>query len=272
MMDAIVRLLPPAHEAMFVHDPMVGGGSVAFKLAWPYTVINDVNSVLISVYRQIQVAPMQVHFKVDQLREEFMKCETHNEKKLFYLAVRKKYNTPETTALERIPLFIFMNRTGYNGVYRVNKKGLYNVPFGRHKSYSFSDITKLVLMQNVMRGWIINNSNVFACKTCPKNGDFAFFDPPYPNGEFNSYDMDVFTLRQHQSLAAYVRSLASNGVRVMVTISDSALVRQMYSFMNFHETVVVRSVGQKVGSRGKVKELILTSYDVYAPETWGEWK
>jgi DNA adenine methylase len=172
---------------------------------------------------------------------------------------------PKSLALaERAARTIFLNKTGFNGLYRVNAAGKFNVPFGRYTNPQFCDEDNLRSCSLALQGVAIRVQNFEAVVRDAKPGDFVYFDPPYvpvsETSDFTSYVAGGFSWKQHEKLADVFRQLSHSGVYAMLSNSDTQAVRDLYVGFSLHEVHATRSVNSDATRRGRVSEVVIRNY------------
>jgi len=234
-------------------EPFVGGGAVFFARRPARSALTDVNTELIDCYRAIRDCVEDV---IEALRE-------HTYERDHYYAVRAV--EPKSLALaERAARTIFLNKTGFNGLYRVNAAGKFNVPFGRYTNPQFCDEDNLRSCSLALQGVAIRVQNFEAVVRDAKPGDFVYFDPPYvpvsETSDFTSYVAGGFSWKQHEKLADVFRQLSHSGVYAMLSNSDTQAVRDLYVGFSLHEVHATRSVNSDATRRGRVSEVVIRNY------------
>jgi DNA adenine methylase len=232
------------------HEPFVGGGALFFALQPECAVISDVNLRLIRTYRAVRD-------DVETLIAELKKCR-YDEK--FYYKMRER-PIDAGTDVEVAAWFIYLNKTGFNGLYRVNSKGGFNVPFGRYTNPTICDAENLRACSRALQHASILHQRFNNTKA--KRGDFIYCDPPYApvskvgdTKSFTAYSRDGFTGEDQVDLARLARKLKREGVRVLLT--NSPVARLFYKNFKIREVDARRSVNSSATGRGAVKELIIT--------------
>lgn len=260
--DRIWERTPNKFETYY--EPFLGGGAVLFNLRPEKAVINDINPYLINTYKQLQKDSRRIIREVNKLDRPPCNQE-------YYLDIRKHYNEKiEKQELdeEMAALLIWINKHCFNGLYRVNKKGLFNVPFnGKETGKSIDE-------KNIMDiGYYLQNNDIKilcvdfeeACKGITEK-DFVYFDSPYvpvsKTAAFTDYTKDGFTYDDHLRLAALYKSLADRGVRVMLSNHDVDLVHELYGDFTLEGTEVRRFINSDATKR-KGKEVIITNYEYH---------
>lgn len=241
------------------YEPFVGGGALFFDLVPPQTVLGDLNEALIDVYRAVAV---DVEAVITALA---MHKEMHDKDGVYYYKVRACWNTGEIMdAAERAAAFIYMNKTGYNGLWRVNRAGKLNVPIGRYTNPTIYVPDVLRAASTVLRRVTLRVGTYVETTQDAAAGDFVYFDPPYDpvskTSNFTSYTKNEFGKDQQKALAEYAWALHQRGVYVMLSNNDTPLVRDLYARFNIDTVKCRRSVNSAADKRGDVDEVIITSY------------
>lgn len=245
------------------YEPFVGGGAVLLSLQPQKAVINDTNEQLINVYKQLQKDPRAVICKVKDLDKEI--CD-----KDYYLSMRAEYN--EKIAGHELDsdcaaYMIWINKHCFNGLYRVNTKGLFNVPWNKKETGRSMDEENLLAI-----GQYLQNNDIRICcsdfeTVCKdiKEGDFVYFDSPYvpisPTASFTDYTKDGFTYEDHERLAKLYRKLSELNVKAMLSNHDVELVHELYEGFKIESLAVMRNINSDAKKRTG-KEVIITNYEV----------
>ena len=250
------RLLPqlypfvPATWGTY-HEPFVGGGAMFFGLRPRRAVLSDTNPELIHCY---EIVRDNVDGVIDELKKH------RYDKGLFY-AVRAQ--EPSTlTPPARAARFIYLNKTCFNGLHRVNRKGEFNVPFGAYKNPQICDEPNLRACSAALQGVTILLSPFETVVTRAVAGDFVYFDPPYlpisATSSFTAYTADGFSLPDHVLLRDVALELKARGVGVLISNSASPAVIQLYSDgFEIERVGVNRAINSKGHQRGKIEEVII---------------
>lgn len=249
---ALVMLRAAPENIRGYWEPFVGGGAVFFALARagriPRAYLSDTNHDLILTY---QVVRDQVAALIEHLR---LHAREHHANPDYYYSVRASQPTDD---LGRASRFIYLNKTCYNGLYRVNCDGHFNVPKGRYLDPVICDTRGL---QQASRALAIAELQVCSFENIePGSGDFVYCDPPY-DGCFTAYQSGGFDEHHQRSLSSSVSQWNNRGAKVIVSNADTSLIRQLYA--NYHLSVVQagRVIGCKAASRGQVNELLIANY------------
>lgn len=246
----------PPHIKRY-YEPFLGGGAVFFYLQSlrPFdAILTDVNPNLIHTYFAIQ----QDVESVIILLEKHQKL--HDREYYYYI----RSSVPETL-IEQAAKFIYLNKTCFNGLYRENSQGNFNVPMGKYKNPLICNSELLRSASQALQSVKIAVQPFEAVLNSAINlDDFVYFDPPYypvsPTSNFTSYSREAFSKDDQVRLGETFATLAERGVKVMLSNSDCALIRAIYSNFNIHEIQAARSINSQGLKRGKISEVLVTSY------------
>ncbi len=224
-------------------------------------VISDLNGELINLYNVIKSKP-------DELIEVLKNKELKNEKSVYY-KLRDRFNEiigDPKYDVERATLFLYLNRHCYNGLWRVNKSGKFNVPFGRYKNPSMPSEKMILEFSKLLENVKILNVDFERAVETAKNGDFVYFDPPYqPVSEtayFTDYTSQGFDFSEQKRLAKVARKLSKKGVFVMISNSNTEEIRELYSGFNVVTVEANRFINSKADRRKGAAEVIITNYEI----------
>ena len=242
-------------------EPFVGGGAVLFELQPKKAIINDINDELILVYRVIK----------DNVEELISLLETYPNEENFYYRMRNVDRDQERfhalTDIERAARVIYLNKTCYNGLYRVNNAGEFNSPFGKYKNPNITNAPVLRAVNIYFNSSDITFSSVdfsTVIEAVPR-GTFVYLDPPYDpvsdTASFTGYSRGGFTREQQIQLRECCDELTQRGVKFMLSNSATDFIRTQYA--NYHITVVQakRAINSNADKRGDVDEVIITNYE-----------
>ncbi|WP_231833441.1 DNA adenine methylase [Limosilactobacillus fastidiosus] len=243
-------------------EPFIGGGANLLNFLPKRAVINDFNEELVNAWQVVKEQPEELINLIEN--------HASNDSKEYYLDVRladRDGRLARMSLVERAARFIYLNKAGFNGLWRVNSKGQNNVPYGAHKTVNVPvDAIRSdhhYLASNDVK---ILQGDYQAAVAGAKENDFVYFDPPYipvnQTAAFTSYTKNGFGLAQQEELRDLALKLANRGVKVMLSNSDVPLIEQLYSERQFHihHVQARRSVNSKGNKRGKVGEVIITTY------------
>jgi len=253
----------PVHFYTY-HEPFVGSGALFFRLYREHkikrAILSDINVELIDTY----LAVRDHVWDIIQILSEF----PHNEK--FYYEIREK--DPWSMGLaERAARMIYLNKTGYNGLYRVNRQGKFNVPFGRYKAPKYLDKDNLLAVSHALQNVEILCVPFDTVSARAKPGDWVYFDPPYVpisrTSNFTSYYANGFGLREQEKLRDICIELSKKHVYLMLSNSDTPIIRSLYatSFFAIDEVLANRAINCNGAKRGKITELVITNYPARFP-------
>ncbi len=260
------QLLPQIKERMpkkynDYYEPFVGGGAVTFELLPVNAVINDINKALINAYIRISETP-----------EEFIKVinkfdsEMWEDGKKYYYSLRELYNDKLMKAeydMELAALFVFINKHCFNGLYRVNGKGLFNVPYNNSRRASVDESTIIKISKYLQGITIMDGDFEEACKGA-KKGDFVFMDSPYAPlnpTSFESYTKEGFDIESHKRLSRLYDELTARGCYCMLTNHNTELINDLYGNKGYKIDVVsVKRMINSDASNRVGEEVIICNY------------
>ena len=257
LIDELVARIPGRFRRYF--EPFVGGGALFFRTAPTSAVLNDSNRDLINTYRCIAWNVESVIRWLVQLRRR------HDQD--HYYQIRDRFNDRERpmTDVARAAAFIYLNKTCYNGLYRVNSKGRFNVPIGRYKDPQIFDPEHLRATSRLLRRAEISAGDYRDCVEAVRAGDFVYFDPPYApvsaTANFTAYTADAFGDDQQAALADRAHYLVRQGAHVLISNSDAPLIRELYLGLDgfrIDEVDCSRAINSKAQKRGAVTELLIS--------------
>lgn len=238
------------------YEPFVGGGAVFFDLLPERAELSDLNRELVITYNVIK----------NNIDELIFSLKQHIYDKEYYLEVRAK-NVNELSDIEVASRFIFLNRTGFNGLYRVNKKGQFNVPFGRYRNPVICDEENLRRVSKELQNVIIKHQDYTSVLKNAQKGDFIYFDPPYyplnRTSSFTAYTSESFLEKEQTELRDTFVELHKRGCYVMLSNSDTPFINDLYSEIDgatIHKITAGRAINSKGSGRGKITELLVTNY------------
>lgn len=238
------------------YEPFVGGGAVFFDLLPEHAELSDLNRELVIAYNVIKN-------NVDELIELLKQ---HRYDKEYYLDIRAK-NIDELQDIEIASRFIFLNKTGFNGLYRVNRKGQFNVPFGRYKNPVICDEENLRRVSKALQNVTIKHQDYSSVLKSAKKGDFIYFDPPYyplnQTSSFTAYTSEKFLEKEQIELRNTFITLHKRGCYVMLSNSDTLFINDLYANIDgvtIHKIIAGRAINSKGSRRGKITEVLVTNY------------
>lgn len=246
IIDILLKRVPAEYDRYV--EPFLGGGALFFALQPDNAFLSDINFRLALTYKAIR-DDVETLIKL-------LKQHQANHNKEYYLESRELLST-ETDPTKIAALFIYLNKTCYNGLYRVNKQGKFNVPMGNYKDPAILDEQNLRNVSAVLQPADIRQCTFSQIK--PQAKDFFYIDPPY-HTTYDKYSGDGFGDDEHRLLANYCHSIEAKGGYFMVSNSDTPFVRELYKGYNIEVVSASRSVSCKSHQRGKENELLIRNY------------
>jgi DNA adenine methylase len=258
-------------------EPFVGSGAVLFWMLNKFpnlqkAVINDINEDLINTYRTIASRPKELISILQVLQNEFHELEGKDEqKKEYYYQKRELYNTRKEEQSGQAALFIFLNRTCFNGLYRVNRKNEYNVPMGSYKRPTICDNENILAVSHALQKVEILFGDYEKTLNEASKNSFFYFDPPYKplsnTSSFNSYAKDEFNDEEQIRLRNFCSKLEKLGHKWMLSNSDvkgkdknDNFFDEIYSEFSISRVKARRSINANPEKRGELNELLITNY------------
>ena len=260
LLPYIVENLPEVKFKNY-YEPFVGGGSVFYNIYTLYNndityTISDINESLMNCYDKIKNSVDEV---INELRRDIYKNDINS-----YYDRRKRYNelkylTTDDILIEKVALFIYLNKCGYNGMYRENLKGEFNIPFGRMKKPKICDEELLRIVSDSLR-----NVNIGCCEyndilNVIEKGDFVYLDPPY-HETFTDYTNNKFGEDEQKKLKLFVDTLRDKGVYIMLSNSSTGFIKELYKDYKQINLTTKYSLGGKGANRGDKEELLIVNY------------
>lgn len=252
----LLPFVPPVNRIKKYYEPFIGGGSLFFALQPPNSIISDINFELINCFRQVARYPKEIN----SLLNYYKKKNTSN----FYYKIRKQ-PLNKLTRKERAARFIYLNKAAFNGLYRVNQLGQFNVPYGPSaKGPAFPPEKILLSASKCLRKSKIKVGDFEDTLKDAEKGDFVYLDPPYPpksdTAFFTHYSKNGFDWDQQIRVSKSFYDLSKRGCFVMMSNSRQKKITELYSDFNIKKLNVIRWLGSN-GDRFKAQEIIVTNYD-----------
>lgn len=256
-------------------EPFVGGGAVFFDILQNYQIekayINDINKELINCYRCIKANAEEVIKQLDILEKEYL---TSEDRAIYFYKVRDRYNEIQLNAhydFEKCADFIFLNKTCFNGLYRVNKDGKFNVPHGKYKNPLICDKENLRSCSNLLQKVEISCGNYEEILEKVGNNTFLYFDPPYrpliENNSFVSYDKSGFDDDDQIKLAENYKALDDKNCLLMLSNSDPKNTNEednffddIYKGFEIERVFAKRMINSSASNRGDITEIVVMNY------------
>jgi DNA adenine methylase len=254
-------------------EPMIGAGAVYFHIKENYNpkkcIISDINFDLINTYKVIKNDVNQLIDKVSTIKDVFFNSDNQLD---FYYKRRNEFNElkkdKKNNLIHQASLFLFLNKTCYNGLYRVNKKDEFNVPFGQYKNPTIYDEDNLRRISKLLKNTIILNQDFEKTIENAEKEDFIYFDPPYApisnTSDFTSYTKMDFGIDEQKRLAKVVNNLAKKGCYVMESNSSSKEIKiifEEYKNLNIYTIEAPRYINCKSEGRKPIEESVIINYE-----------
>jgi len=280
LLDVLKSNLPEGIGAKITKyaEPFVGGGALLFALLSEFSFeeiyICDNNKELINAYSVIKDCCEELIKELSEMQSQYYSCSGIEEKETYYYEQRDRYNAlslNDDTFIEKAALFIFLNKTCFNGLYRVNRKGSYNVPFGKHSTPTICDAENLMKISDAIQKVIMRSCDYHDVLNFADENTFVYIDPPYrplnATSGFTSYTEDQFNDQNQIELAEMYKALSNMGSKVMLSNSDPHNVDEtdnffdaLYADFTILRVQASRIINSKASSRGKIKELLIKNY------------
>lgn len=261
LLERLHAYMPKTYNNYF--EPFIGGVSFFLNIAPKTATINDFNAELVCAYKCFQNDEL-----FESLKNELKKHEVNHSEEYYYQirSMDKEDGFFSLPIYVRAARMIYLNKSCFNGLYRVNSKGFFNVPSGRKKKVVTFDEENFVSLREYFRNndiTILNGDFEDAVKNA-KTGDFVYFDPPYDvienKNSFTSYAKNDFGKDEQIRLAKLYKKLSDRGVMVMLSNHNTAFINELYKNYNIHVVNAKRMINSKADGRGDVEEVIITNY------------
>ncbi len=281
----LIREIYPLLEPIFSQDqsvtyiePFVGGGAILFYVLNNFpqvkkVIINDINSDLINAYKVIQNYPEELIEKLQQIEKQYNRKNCEAQKK-FYLEQRHKFNLNKSgTPLEKTTLLLFLNKTCFNGLYRVNSRGLFNVPFGQYINPKICDESNLMAVHESLQKVTILTGDFEKTLCEGKKPSLFYLDPPYKpiktTSGFTAYTKENFTDSDQERLKKFCDQIDKKGCHFILSNSDvqnleghNNFFDQLYQGYHIRRVWAKRNINSKGNRRGEISELLISNFEV----------
>ena len=255
LLPELIKRFPKKYGTYF--EPFIGGGALFFAVQPSKAMLFDINAELIDTYKTVR---SNVNALIKDLRK-------HTYSSDYYYALRsadRKGSFKRWSAVRRASRLIYLNKTCYNGLYRVNSDGEFNVPFGRYEHPKILDRENLLACSRALKRAKLTRASFEKIEKLVKKGDFVYFDPPFvplsKTANFTSYTDQGFDEAMQLKLAALCKRLDKRGVKFMLSNSPTDLIREAYKSFNFETILASRAINSKGEKRGKIEEAIVRNY------------
>jgi len=257
LLSQLRPLLPAGAEQMRHVEPFVGGGAFFFSRRPRRALLTDVNPSLVATYTAIRD---DLEGVIGGLR----RLASRHSKERYY-QVRERYNQGRRVSTStRAAMFIYLNKTCFNGLHRVNRKGEFNVPVGAYKNPRILNEGALQAASEALRGAVLRCASFETLLEDAKPGDFIYFDPPYeplsPTASFTTYARDGFAREDQMRLRDVYKALDRRGCKLMLSNSDVPFIRKLYADFNVDTVAAPRAINCDATKRGKVSEVVVRNY------------
>lgn len=279
LIEQLEALLPAdfsERENITYIEPFVGGGAMLFYMLQKYpniksAVINDINPDLTLCYQVVRDNPTELVKSLDAIQTEYRALRTEEERKIFFLNKRDRFNTKSLDSIENCTLFFFLNRTCFNGLYRVNKAGKFNVPFGKYSTPTICDADTIYADSRLLQKVEIMTGDFEQTYTKIEDNTFFYFDPPYRplsnTSSFNDYSKEDFNDNAQIRLKYFCDKLNEIGVDFMLSNSDclgkdgiDRFFDDLFIDYRIERVWASRNVNAIASKRGKLTEIVVNNY------------
>lgn len=261
IIDKLKKYVPDEYDTYY--EPFVGGGALLFELAPKKAVINDLNEELMNVYNCLcneekfkKMCNLLNHYEAEHSEEFYYEIRNKDKNKNAYNRLSDYTKAART---------IYLNKACFNGLYRVNSKNEFNVPFGKKTKINTYEGSNLITVSNylTMNDIKIQSVDFEESLKTAKKGDFVYIDPPYDSdtSTFNNYTEDGFGKEEQRRLAQVYKDLDKRGVYVMLSNHNTTLINELYKDYHIHIIEAKRNINANGKKRGKVEEVIITNYE-----------
>jgi DNA adenine methylase len=274
---ALPKALLAKKDVTYV-EPFIGSGAVLFWILKKYptikhAVINDINADLVKAYTAIKLEPAKLIKALQKIETAYYKLSSEEDRKVFFLEKRSFFNSRHLNELDNTALLIFLNRTCFNGLYRVNTSNEFNVPFGRYTNPKICDEKTIIADSNLLQNVTILEGDYRETLKYATKNTFFYFDPPYKpiskTSSFNSYAKDTFDDAEQVRLKAFCDELSSKDIRWLLSNSDPKNVDPADNFFDdlysssshFIDRIKARrAINSNATKRGEIFEILISNY------------
>lgn len=257
-------------------EPFVGGGAMLFYMLQHYpninhAIINDINPDLTTCYRTVRDNPKELIASLQDIENTYLSLNTEEARKEFFMVVRNRYNEKNLDPIENTTKFFFLNKTCFNGLYRVNKKGLFNVPFGRYSNPTICNPETILKDSELLQRVEILNGDFEETFKYAQGNTLFYFDPPYrplnDTSSFNNYAKEAFNDDEQIRLKKYCDRINDAGFKFMLSNSDGKSVNGednffdvLYAAYQIERVWASRSINSNPNKRGELTEILVRNY------------
>ena len=257
-------------------EPFVGGGAMLFYMLQTHSniksaIINDINPDLTICYKVVRDFPNELVKSLKEIQKEYYSLQSEESRKNYYLMMRDEFNTKALDPIRNTTLFFFLNRTCFNGLYRVNKAGLFNVPFGKYETPTICDSTTIYADSELLQNVEILTGDYQQTLNKAHGNTLFYFDPPYRplsnTSSFNDYTKEAFNDIAQQRLKAFCDQVTVAGYKFMLSNSDcfntplkDTFFEDLYLAYTIDRVWASRMVNANPNKRGKLQEILVHNY------------
>ena len=252
-------------------EPFVGGGAMLFYMLQTHpniksAIINDINEDLTTCYMMVKQSPDALVESLKQIQKEYYSLQNEDARKQFFLLIRDEFNTKKLNPIDNTTLFFFLNRTCFNGLYRVNKAGLFNVPFGRYETPTICDPSTIYSDSELLQNVEILTGDYQQTIAYANGNTLFYFDPPYRplnnTSSFNDYAKEAFNDFAQRRLKEFCDRVEASGYKFMLSNSDCSdmFFDDLYAKYIIERVWASRSVNANPQKRGKLTEILVHNY------------
>ena len=274
LIDQLEALLPADFdkwENVTYIEPFVGGGAMLFYMLQTHSniksaIINDINPDLTTCYKVVRDKPSELILSLKKIQNEYYTLCSEDARKQFFIEMRDEFNTKALNPIRNTTLFFFLNRTCFNGLYRVNKSGRFNVPFGRHTTPMICDPNTIYADSELLQDVEILTGDYQETLMYAKGNTLFYFDPPYRplnnTSSFNDYTKEAFNDYAQRRLKGFCDNVDKAGYQFMLSNSDckDMFFDELYSQYEIERVWASRSVNANASKRGRLTEILVRNY------------
>lgn len=245
------------------YEPFLGGGAIYFSVSPQKGYLNDLNQYLIGTYETVRDKPNKLIHELKDISNKYHSLSNLDEKSVYYYEARKNYNKMTSMGISKAALFIFLNKTGYNGMYRENSKGEYNIPFGKHEKCLICDTDNILEVSRNLKDIVFTSGDYKNAVDTAEKGDLIYFDPPYvpvsKTANFTQYQKEGFGLDEHILLRDLAIKLHKKGCYVIISNSYCEISKELYKDKIFKINTI--KITRLIHSSKKVvPEIVVTNF------------
>ena len=274
LIDQLEALLPADFdkwENVTYIEPFVGGGAMLFYMLQTHSniksaIINDINPDLTTCYKVVRDKPSELILSLKKIQNEYYTLCSEDARKQFFIEMRDEFNTKALNPIRNTTLFFFLNRTCFNGLYRVNKSGRFNVPFGRYTTPMICDPNTIYADSELLQDVEILTGDYQETLMYAKGNTLFYFDPPYRplnnTSSFNDYTKEAFNDYAQRRLKGFCDNVDKAGYQFMLSNSDckDMFFDELYSQYEIERVWASRSVNANASKRGRLTEILVRNY------------